>query len=149
MSKRSIILISISVILAVILGILLFSRFKNNENNIKEYGKFSYENFVIQEGSTGKLNAYDKTMYIEGYKGNYDEAYYINGVLNSKNELKQKFVVITFNLYDKKGNLLGEAIAGVSNVEKDKEYSFKAISLTTTEDAKKVYRYDLKKIESK
>jgi len=149
MSKRSFILISISVILVVVASILLFGRFNKNKEQIKEYDAFSYENYVVLKGSTGKIASYDKSLYIEGYKGNYDEVYYIDGTLKSSNETKQKFVVVTFNLYDKSGNLLGEAIAGIGNVEKDKEYTFKAMSLTTTEDAKKVYRYDLKKIESK
>lgn len=148
MSKRSLILISVCVVLIVILGFFLFNS-SNSSVQKKEYDAFSYENYTILKGSTGKIDAYDKSLYIEGYKGNYDEVYYIDGTLKSSNEKKQKFVVITFNLYDKDGKLLGEAIAGVENVEKDKEYSFKAMSLTTTEDAKKVYRYDLKKIESK
>ena len=149
MSKRNIVLISVCAVLIVILGILLFNRFGNDDNNIKEYDEFVYENYVILKGSTGKLETYDKSLYIEGYKGSYDETYYINGTLKSNEAEKQDFVVIRFNLYDKNGKLLGDAIAGINDVEKDKEYKFKAVSLTTDEDARKVYRYGIKNIESK
>jgi len=149
MNKRSIILIGVCAVLLLVLGIFLFNTFKKDEEDIKEYDEFVYENYVILKGSTGKLETYDKSLYIEGYKGSYDETYYINGTLKSNEVEKQDFVVIRFNLYDKKGNVLGTAIAGINNVEKDKEYKFKAMSLTTDEDARKVYRYDIKNIESK
>ena len=51
-------------------------------------------------------------------------------------------------MFDEKGNLLGEAIAGLNKVSKDKEYDFKAMSTTTTENAKKVAKYVLKSISA-
>jgi len=148
MEKKKLILIGVCVLLAIVLIILLFFVLgKGDSNPIGE--KMTYENYTILEGHTGELKSYDKSLYVEGYQGSYGEAYYIEGTLKSSEIEKQDFVVIRFNLYDKKGNVLGTAIAGLNDVEKDKEYKFKAMSLTTDENAKKVYKYDIKKIESK
>ena len=149
MNKRSIILISVCAILMLALGIVLFNTFKKDEENIKQYDEFVYENYVILKGSYGKIDTYDKSLYLEGYQGSYDETYYINGTLKSNEDTKQNYVVIRFDLYDKDGSLLGEAVAGINDVEPNTEYKFKAMSLTTDENAKKVYKYNLKKIESK
>lgn len=147
MGKRNVILIGICTLLVVVFGIILFFVLKEDEVKVGEV--LTYKNYTILKGHTGRLEDYDKTLYAEGYKGNYDEAYYIEGTLKSNEVEKQNFVVIRFNLFDEKGNIVGEAIAGINGVENGKDYNFKAMSLTTTEDAKKVVKYDLKSIESK
>ncbi|MDD5980310.1 MAG: FxLYD domain-containing protein [bacterium] len=147
MSKRNIIVVVVSVILIAILGVLLYFVLKEDEVKVGE--EMTYQSYKILKGHEGALKDYDKTLYAEGYKGDYDEAYYITGKLVSNEEEKQDFVVIRFNLYDSKGKILGEAIAGINNVEKGVEYDFTAMSLTTTEAAKNVVSYELKSVESK
>ncbi len=147
MSKRNIIVLVVGVVIIAILGVLLYSVLKDDK---VEVGKeLKYQEYTVLEGHEGSLQDYDKTLYAEGYKGDYDEAYYITGKLVSNEEETQNFVVVRFNLYDSKDKILGEAIAGINNVSKGVEYEFKALSLTTTEDAKKVARYELKSVESK
>lgn len=151
MKKKDIILAAVCLVLLVLLVALIIFMFRKDDDTPEKYvGKaLTYETYKILEGHSGELKDYDRSTYVEGYKGTYDVAYYIEGKLvNTKNE-KQDFVVIRFNLYDDDGKLLGEAIAGLSDVESQKEYDFKALSLTTTDDAKKVAKYELKSIQSK
>lgn len=141
MKDKKIIILIISLIIFIGIGVyfLLF-----NSQSDKSY---TYDEFTINKGSIGELKEYNKTMYFEGYEGDYTEAYYINGSMTNNGSNNYKFILITFNLYDKNNNLLGTAIAGINNVEGNKTYEFTAMSLTTTENAKKIVKYDLKSIK--
>ncbi len=108
-----------------------------------------YGNFVIKDDHTGSLEEYDKTLYVEGYEGNYDQAYYIKGKITNNSGNNYKFILITFNLLNKKGEIVGEAISGLNNVLKGETYDFKAMSLTTTEKARTVVSYELKSVVEK
>lgn len=147
MNKRTIILLAVTGVLIVILAIVLFNVFYDGKETIGK--EVSYNEYTILEGHSGSLKDYDNSLYIEGYKGNYSVAYYITGTLKSNEEEKQNFVEIRFNLYDSKGKIIGEAIAGVNDVSKDNQYTFTAMSLTSDDDAKKVVKYELKSIVSK
>lgn len=146
MEKKKIMYIVFAVLFVLLIAILLFFVSKDRNDSHTDTN-LTYENFVILKGHKGEVKEYDKSIYVDGYKGSYDEAYYITGKLKNNGEGKD-FVVIRFNLFDEKGNLLGEAIAGLNKVSKDKEYDFKAMSTTTTENAKKVAKYVLKSISA-
>lgn len=145
MNKKNIIIIVISLIVFLSLIVGLYFIFLKNNNMIKS-NTIIYGDFIILNGNKGELLEYDKTTYIEGYKGSYDIAYYINGSIKNNSTSTYKFIIITFNLYDKNNNNLGTAVCGLENVVGNQTYKFKAMSLTTTNDAKKVTSYKLKSI---
>ena len=128
----------------ILLAIIYFRYFMNDE--IKTNDDIKYERYTISEHK-GFLEAYDKTIYIEGYQGYYDYAYYINGKIKSSEN--ENFILITFDLYDKDNNKIGIAKAGLNNIKKDKEYEFKAMSLEKEDIIKNVVDYKIKTIESK
>ena len=129
----------------VILLAIIYFRYSMNKE-IKTNDDIKYERYTISEHK-GFLEAYDKTIYIEGYQGYYDYAYYITG--NFKSLENENFILITFDLYDKDNNKIGIAKAGLNNIKKDKEYEFKAMSLEKEDIVKNVVDYKIKTIESK
>lgn len=131
--------IIISIILVLLLAIFIISRF-----NIHTDGVMTYKDYTILEGHSGKIEDYDPANAVEGYKGG-KKAYYISGKINSNKN--QGFVLITFNLYDKKDNLLGTAVAGVRKLKKDKPYDFKAVSLIEYEKIEKIDHYALESVK--
>lgn len=112
------------------------------ESDNKE--EMKYEAYTIYDGHVGKVEEYDPSMTVDGYNGG-EKAYYITGKISAREN--KDYSVITFNLYDKDNNLLGTAVAGLNELEKDKIYDFKALSLIKTEDVDKVTHYELKKVE--
>lgn len=140
MKNKTLVTVICSVVLlvGVIVGIY-FIFFSPNVNT-----KMVYNEFVIEKGHAGNMAKYDPSIYVEGYKGNKEEAYYINGKIVSEKDYN--FVLITFDLYDKEDNLLGIAQAGLSNIKKGESYDFKALSLTIHEDTKKISDYKINNI---
>lgn len=126
------------VLLLILLVIFVISKIGNNSDVM------TYKNFTILEGHSGKIDKYDPSNAVEGYKGG-KEAYYISGKINSTQN--QSFVLITFNLYDKKDNLLGTAVAGVRKLKKNQPYDFKAVSLIEYEKIKKIDHYKLESVK--
>ncbi len=104
-----------------------------------------YKDYVIAEGHQGKIEDYDPSYTVEGYKGDKYRAYYIRGKITALED--KSFTVITFNLYDKKDNLLGTAVAGLNEVKKGKTYSFKALSLVENKDIDKIDHYEIKDVK--
>lgn len=107
--------------------------------------KIVYENYTIASGHVGKLEKYDPSYTVDGYKGSTDEAYYITGNITASED--KDFTVVTFNLYDKQNKLLGTAVGGLKEVKKGKTYSFRAIALVDDEDTLKIDHYKIKSIE--
>lgn len=130
--------------IVLLIGALIGIYFIFSEDEDYSDKRLRYEDFVIERGHMGSMAKYDVSLYVDGYLGSKEEAYYITGNLISKNHYD--FVLLTFNLYDKDDNLLGIAQGGLSDVKKDEELEFKALSLTTYEDTKKITRYELKDI---
>lgn len=137
MKKRIIILI---VILAIIVG-GVFVYFKLMYKN----GDLEYGGFTVLKGHYGKVEKYDASHTVEGYKGSADKAYYIIGKVTSKNDVG--FTVITFDLYNKKDKKLGVAVAGLSKLEKGKEYNFRALSLVEGKYTNEIDHYKLNSIK--
>jgi hypothetical protein len=101
-------------------------------------------NVTIYKDTRGEILEYDKTMYVEGYQGNYEKAYYITGKI--KSDVGYEYLIITFNIKDRKGNILGTAVAGFNNVNDGEEKEFKALSTVPENKLKKIYSYEVKDI---
>lgn len=128
----------------IIMAIIYFRFFMNDK--VEANNDIKFNNYEITE-HLGHLDKYDKTMYIEGYKGSYNYAYYITGKI--KSDINNKFILITFDLLDKDNKVIGIAQAGLNNIEKNKEYDFKAISLEGEMIIQNVVGYKIKSVESK
>ena len=128
----------------IIMAIVYFRFFMNDK--VEANNDIKFNNYEITE-HLGHLDTYDKTMYIEGYQGNYNYAYYITGKI--KSDINSKFILITFELLDKDNKVIGTAQAGLNDIEKNKEYNFKAISLEGEMTIQNVVGYKIKSIESK
>ena len=111
---------------------------------ILESGEIIYKDYTIASGHTGEIANYDKSYTVDGFKGG-DKAYYIKGNITAG--ANKNFTVITFNLYDKKNNLLGTAVAGLKEIKKGKTYEFKALSLIEQKDIGKIDHYKIKNIK--
>ncbi len=134
--KSLIITIIIVALLMIIAGGLLL--FRDNSNS-----DLQYEDYTIYKGLEGSIEEYDPKMVVDGYKASKN-AYYITGKISSK--VDKGFSVITFNLYNKKNELMGTAVAGLNELKKDKVYDFKAIALVDGKDIKKIDSYKLKSV---
>lgn len=129
------------VVLALIaVAIAIYFLFIYDDN-----GEIVYEDYTIASGHVGKIEKYDSSYTVDGYKGGKDEAYYITGNITASED--KDFTVITFNLYDKDDNLLGTAVGGLNEVKKGKTYSFRALSLVENKDVAKIDHYEIKSIE--
>ena len=138
--KRILIVSSLVIVILVILYFLVFM----NPDIKKKNNEIKYKEYTILNNNKGYLDNYDKSLYVEGYKGDYDKAYYITGKLTSEKD--SDFVVIVFNLYDKNDKIISTAVAGINDVKKNKEYSFKAMSLCDSKTALNVSYYKIKSI---
>ena len=136
---KKIVSIVLIVVVLVILCILIYKAFMPKTENL--IGKATINEVTIYENTKGKIEEYDKTMYIEGYKGKYEKAYYITGTIVSN--VYYNNVIITFNVKDRKGNIIGSAVAGLTNVQKGKEYNFKALSTVEESDLNKIHSYEV------
>lgn len=134
-------MISILVVIFIMIAVIIYCLFFT-----KTYGPIVYNDYTILEGHTGKIEEYNSAYAVEGYKGDGKTAYYINGKITA-NSSKQ-FTIITFNLYDKNNKLLGTAVTGLNEIKKNKVYDFKALSLVTSKDVKRIDHYKLKDIKN-
>lgn len=147
MKNKNLIYLIIGIVLVILVGgLLVYNVFLKDA---QDKGPLTYDTYTVFKGHKGYLSEYDKTLYVEGYNGNYGETYYIEGDLATTNEKEVGFVIITFNLYDKNGRVIGEAYQGINHVVSGTAYHFKAVSTATTEVNKQVVRYDIKSIIGK
>ncbi|MDO4369613.1 MAG: FxLYD domain-containing protein [bacterium] len=127
-------LIIVALFMIVAGGFLLFR---------EDSGDLKYEDYTVYKGLEGSIEEYDSSMVVDGYKAS-NNAYYITGKISSKAD--KGFSIITFNLYNKKNELMGTAVAGLNELKKDKIYDFKAIALVDGKDLKKIDSYKLKSV---
>lgn len=132
--------ILIIVLLLLLIFTMLYFMFIYEDN-----GEIVYSDYTISAGHIGEVKDFDPSYTVDGYQGDEHRAYYIEGKISSKEN--KGFTIITFNLYDKKDNLLGTAVAGLNELEKGKTYDFKALSLIENVEVNKVDHYELKSIE--
>lgn len=107
-------------------------------------GQIVYNDYTIATGHYGKVEEYDKSYAVDGYKGG-TKAYYIKGNITS--ESSKDFTVITFNLYDKDNKLLGTAVGSLKELKKGKTYEFKALSLIEEKYITKIDHYKIDTIK--
>lgn len=134
--KISVVLLIIAIILIVTGVLLLFIR---PDSKRVAYGDFTFTSL------NGEYTKYDKSIYVDSYKGDYDFAYYVSGNITSKSD--HKFTLITFDLFDKSGKKIGIAQVGLNEVKKSRNQAFKALSLLSSEDAKKVDSYKISSVK--
>lgn len=137
-SKKPVMIILVILALVAVLIAIYFMFIKDTS------GEITYKDYTIATGHTGQIEKYDTSYTVDGYKGG-DKAYYIKGNITAGNN--KKFTVITFNLYDKKNNILGTAVGGLKEIKKGKTYEFKALSLIEQKDIDKIDHYKIKTIE--
>ena len=137
--RRLVVVLLSLVILTIIIAAVYLILMKPRD------GEIVYGDYTISKGHYGKIEKYDSSATVEGYKGSKDKAYYITGKLKSSKN--KGFTIITFNLYDKSDKLLGTAVAGLNELEKDKSYDFKALSLVTKDDMEKINHYKIESIK--
>lgn len=137
-NSKKIVIILVSILLIFAIGCLVY--FKFVDKNV------TFDDYTIYKGTIGKVEDYDSSKVVEGYKGG-DRAYYITGRVSSFN--KKGLTVILFNLYDKNNKNLGTAKAVIDNMEANKKYEFKAVSLVEAQDVSKITHYKLKSIEER
>ena len=139
LEKKSV-MIGIVAVIVLMIGIIIYCLFFANVDK-----KITYKDYTILKGHYGRVEKYDPSYAIEGYKGDKKNAYYITGKITA--DKKKDFTIITFNLYDKSNKKLGTAVAGLNEIQKGKIYDFKAISLEKI-NVKQVDHYKIKDIKN-
>lgn len=137
--RKKVLLIVLGAVL--LLGIGFGTYYLITSNN-----QMKYEDFIIEKGNKGSFEIYNKSLYYEGYEGDYDKAYYITGSLKNNTGAYVSLAIITFDLYDENDKIIGVAKASVTNIGIDASKEFKAMSLTTTAKASKVKSYKINSI---
>lgn len=133
-SKKGII-IAVIILLFVIIG---FSGSNNSSNEEKTGTTNSNKNSVTEKFTL--LDGYN------GYAGDYNIGYYIEGYVQNNTDKEYSYVSIEFNLYDADGALIGTAMDNINNLEANGKWKFKASSLTTSEETAIIASYKLKEI---
>lgn len=101
-------------VIFVTLGIFLSNDF-NKKYDIQSDGSIKVEKdeILIKSDIKHYYDEADKTYYVEGY------------LVNLKKE-KMESVNIEYKLYDVSNNVIGEAVANISNLESKETWKFKA-----------------------
>lgn len=135
--KSKSLFVTLVIVAFFMIGLGGFLLFRSDSSDLK------YEDYTIYKDLVGSIEEYDSSMTVDGHNAS-NNAYYITGKISSK--VDKKFTVITFNLYNKKGELMGTAVSGLNELKKDKVYDFKAIALVDSKDLKKIDSYKLKSV---
>lgn len=136
-----VILVVVCIVVFIILPMLAFIGFI-------AYSIFTnYETELIEEGN---YTIIDKSLKIDNslVKGFYDkdtDTYYVTGSISNTDDECYNYVNISYNVYDKEGDLLGTANAYIDNLGKGQTWKFKAYY--TDIDSKDVVSYKLNTVE--
>lgn len=133
-SKKGIII----VIIVIILVVVGFSG--GNSSSSEEHDETISSK---KNSTTEKFTLLDD---YNGYAGDYNIGYYIEGYVQNNTDKEYSYVSIEFNLYDADGVLIGTAMDNVNNLEANGKWKFKASSLTTSEETASIASYKLKEI---
>ena len=113
---------------------------------------FAFNDFdKVEMIEDGNYTVIDDSFKIDNktVKGFYDketDTYYITGTIkNTLDDECRNYVNISYNVYDKEGNLLGTANAYIDNLGKGQTWKFKAYY--TDIDSKDVVSYKLDTVE--
>ena len=134
-----IVLVSIFMVLPVLvfIGITAYFIFSDyDETGIVEEGSYTIIDDSFKLDNTTVKGFYDKES----------DTYYITGTIkNTLEDESRNYVNISYNVYDKDGDLLGTANAYIDNLGKGQTWKFKAYYSDI--DSKDVVSYKLDKVE--
>ena len=99
-----------------------------------------------KSGTTSKKEKFTLLEGYNGYVGDYNIGYYIEGYIQNNTEKEYSYVHVEFNLYDEEEALIGTASDTITNLEANGKWKFKASSLLTSDETTKVASYKLKEI---
>lgn len=128
------------IILFLFIGAMFFLLANYFNKDIKE------GDYTIYKNTVGKVEKYDSSKVIEGYKGG-NKAYYISGDISTSKD--KDLVIIIYDLFNKDNKKLGIAKAVLTNVKTNEKYSFKAIGLIKSEEVNNVSYYKFKSVNDK
>ena len=77
LEKKSV-MIGIVAVIVLMIGIIVYCLFFANVDK-----KITYEDYTILKGHYGKVEKYDPSYAVEGYKGDKKNAYYITGKITA------------------------------------------------------------------
>lgn len=137
--KKSVVIVTVVIVLLLIISLLCLTLLKEEEPST-----IKYEDYTISEGHYGKIEKYDSSYTVDGYKGG-NKAYYITGNITAKKD--KSFTKIVFDLYDKEGKKIGTAVDGVKSLKKGKVYKFKALGIIDSKNIENIDSYKINTIE--
>lgn len=117
-AKKIILILVLGLCVYVLPVIGIFSLFYFSEQD----KTFEMKDNII-EISKGKLIIKDATSYYD----EEDDTYYIIGYLKNKTENSYDSISLEYRVYDKEGNILGNAMTYLEELEANKSWKFKAI----------------------
>ena len=104
----------------------------------------------VKTNKNGSVSIDDGQLTIEkGTKGYYDEKtdnFYIIGTLTNNSSDDYDYVTINYHVSDKDGNILGNAIDSIDNLEKGKSWKFKVVYENV--DAKEVKNFKINNVST-
>lgn len=104
----------------------------------------------IKTNKNGSVSIDDGQLTIEkGTKGYYDEKtdnFYIIGTLTNNSSDDYDYVTINYHVFDKDGNILGNATDSIDNLEKGKSWKFKVVYENV--DAKEVKNFKINNVST-
>lgn len=90
---------------------------------------FETSNSNIAMNKNGSISIDDGKLTIQkDVKGYYDEetkTFYILGILTNNSSNNYDYISIEYHVYDKEGNVLGNAYANINRLKKGKSWRFK------------------------
>lgn len=104
----------------------------------------------VKTNKNGSVSIDDGQLTIEkGTKGYYDEKtdnFYIIGTLTNNSSDDYDYVTINYHVFDKDGNILGNATDSIDNLEKGKSWKFKVVYENV--DAKEVKNFKINNVST-
>ncbi len=130
------VLIFVALPFTVLTGVVAKYLFEGYPNKIEEKGNYTIIDDTLRIDNTSIKSFYDKES----------NSYYITGsITNILKDENRHYIDISYDVFDKDGNLLGTANAYIDNLCKGKTWKFKAIY--TDIDSKEIVNYKLNSIE--
>lgn len=132
----ALVIIFIALPFTIITGVATKYLFTDYQNKIEEKGNYTIIDDALRIDNTSIKSFYDKES----------NSYYITGsITNILKDENRHYIDISYDVFDKDGNLLGTANAYIDNLCKGKTWKFKAIY--TDIDSKEIVNYKLNSIE--
>ena len=104
----------------------------------------------VKTNKNGSVSIDDGQLTIEkGTKGYYDEKtdnFYIIGTLTNNSSDDYDYVTINYHVFDKDGNILGNATDSIDNLGKGKSWKFKVVYENV--DAKEVKNFKINNVST-